>query len=78
MTATMTIEELRTKWIAHQITGGDDLHPVRETVQYIHYDAKTGSYIAWAQGPQGDIGGHHIRCGSIEALDRRLHQLSGN
>lgn len=66
----MTLENLRQKWIGRKVRGSTqttDYSPSR-VIESIHLNDEDGKYYAWT--------GEHIRCNSLEALDRRLHSLS--
>jgi hypothetical protein len=72
--ATMTVEQLRAKWLGRKIYSSTDhrLHgnPPTKEITDIHVNAEDGMVYAWS--------GEHHRANTVEALDRRLHSLAAN
>lgn len=69
---TMTLDQLRAKWIGRKVYGSTDhkLHgaPPANEITDIHQNTKDGMYYAWS--------GEHHRANTVESLDRRLQQLA--
>lgn len=71
---TLTLESLRAKWIGRSVwaTTQDELTPASmwtpRKVEEIWENRREEKFVAWT--------GEHVVCGSLEALDRRLHSLA--